>query len=305
MSDAPPPALPPPGRFQRLAMAAERRLARASRQARARRGPPVVQEELSLLSTVGYRLAATVHRPETAEGRLPAVVLCPGIDDPGEVFAGLLAPVNADEVARLGVVALRFDPAGRGRSWGEEDFGGPEHQDDVNTMLRYLVGRPDVDPARVGICCISLGLSMGLGAAASGEVPVAWLLDWEGPCDREIITAGGTKLAPAAGHTLEDDLYWHPREAVRHVGRLRCAYVRLQAEFDHAQPGETRHATRMLHAAARARAEGALPWFQINDHPRDEVPPRPNWLRPGNREANRAILRKIEVLAATERAGGG
>ncbi len=298
MSDTPTEGYPKPSQMLRVAMAAERRLAKAARMGAARRGPAVRQEELQLRSTVGYQLSAAVHRVEALQGRLPAVVLCPGIDDDGGVFKGLLAPISADEVARLGFVALRFDPAGRGQSWGEEDFGGPEHQDDVAACVRYLATRPDVDPQRIGILCISLGVGMGVGAASLPDLPVAWVLDWEGPCDREIITSGGTRMAPAAGHTLEDDLYWFPREAVRHVGKLRCPYVRLQAERDHAQPGETRHAMRMMHAAAQGQAAGTLPWFQINDHPRNEAPPRPQWLYGGVRASNRAILRKLKVLAA-------
>lgn len=287
---------PLPSQGYRLGMAFERRAARLARQLAARKGGPVQRDALRLRSTVGYQLQAAVHRPADARGRLPGVVLCPGINDDGSVFASLLAPVSADEVARLGAVALRFDPAGRGESWGEEDYGGPEHQDDVATCVRYLQGRPDVDPARVGILCVSLGVSMGVGAAVQPDLDVAWVLDWEGPCDREIITAGGARMAPAAGHTLDDEVYWQPREAARHVGRLRCPYVRLQAELDHAQPGETRHAMRMLHAAAEGHAAGRLPWFQINDHPRDLVPPRPHWLRPGTLAANRAIQRKLRVL---------
>lgn len=299
MSDAPQPGRARPSQRLRMAVALERRLAKALRLLAARRGEPVQQVELRLRSAVGYQLHCTVHRPTNARpGRLPAVVLCPGINDDGDVFDSLLAPISADEVARLGCVVLRFDPAGRGQSWGEEDYGGPEHQDDVATALRYLASLDEVDPSRVGIVCVSLGVSMGIGAAAHGDTPVAWVLDWEGPCDREIITAGGARMAPAAGHTLGDDVYWLPREAVRNMPHLRCAYVRLQAELDHAQPGETRHATRMLHAAAQAHAAGHIPWFQINDHPRNEVPPRPNWLRPGTLAANRAILRKLRVLTA-------
>ena len=296
-SESPAQARPRPSQAWRLAMAAERRLAKGSRLAAARRGPPVQQEEVRLRSTVGYQLHAVIHRPVSPPpGRLPAVVLCPGIDDDGSVFASLLAPISADEVARLGCVALRFDPAGRGQSWGEEDYGGPEHQDDVATCVRHLAGRPDVDPARIGIVAISLGVGMGVGAAARPDLDVAWVIDWEGPCDREIITAGGARMAPAAGHTLDDDVYWMPREAVRQVEKLRCPYVRLQAERDHAQPGEVRHAMRMLHAAARGRAEGSLPWFQINDHPRNDEPARPQWLRPGTLAAHRALMRKLRVL---------
>jgi hypothetical protein len=50
----------------------------------------------------------------------------------------------------------------------------------------------------------------------------------------------------------------------------------------------------------QAAANGGLPWFQINDHPRNETPPRPNWLAPGMLAANRALLRKIRTLIDTE-----
>lgn len=282
-----------------IAAAADRRLARAIRKVRARAAAPVREEPLRLRSSAGYQIDAHVHRPVDASGRLPAVVLCPGIDHPGTHFDTFSMPVTADEVARLGAVVLHFDPAGRGESWGEEDMGGPEHQDDVATAVRYLAARPDVDPDRVGVVAISLGVAMAVGAVALEGAAAAWLLDWEGPCDREIITSGGKIMTPALGHAMDDETWWRPREAVRHVGLLRCPYVRLQAELDHAQPGETRHAMRMLHAAAA----GSLPWFQINDHPRGEVPPRPVWLPSGTLAANAAILRKIRTLLPERRPG--
>jgi len=203
-----------------------------------------------------------------------------------------MAPITADEVARLGCVVLYFDPAGRGKSWGEEDFGGPEHQDNVSCALQYLASRPDVDASRLGVVAISLGVSMAVGALAQTDIPVSWLIDWEGPCDREIITAGGTIMAPANGHSLDDEVYWQPREAVRHVAKLSCGYLRIQAARDHAQPGETRHAMRMMRAVSR----GNLPWFQINDHARGVAPDRPVWSNSGRLPTNHMLLRKIQEL---------
>ncbi len=283
---------------RRLADLAERRFAGLVRRLRARHAPPVEVEPLALRSTAGYKLDAWLHRPAEGAGPWPAVVLCPGIGQDASALADRRGVVDADEIARLGLVALRFDPAGRGGSWGEEDFSGPEHQDEVATMVRYLAERPDVDATRIGLVGLSFGTAMAVGAAARLDLNVAWVLDWEGPSDREIITSGGERMAPAAGHGLDDEVYWRDREPVRHVGRLRCPYVRLQAERDHAQPGEFRHARRMM----RAALEGDPPWAQLNDHPRDELPDRPTWLRPGVLEANRAILRKVRTLARTLRA---
>ncbi|MDP6933845.1 MAG: hypothetical protein QGG40_13055, partial [Myxococcota bacterium] len=276
--------------------AADLVISQAIRRLRSRTPPPVRTEVVEFRSTVGYRIHAHVHVPVGASPRepLPAVVLCPGIDDPGSVFDRWSSPVTADEIARLGCLVMHFDPAGRGESWGEEDFGGIEHQDEVRSAITYLGGRPDVDGRRIGLVSISLGVSMALGAAADADAKVAWVLDWEGPSDREIITAGGTIMTPADGHRMDDEAYWQPREAVRFVGSLRCPYIRLQSIEDHAQPGETRHAMRMIEAAAG----GDLPWFQLNDHPRGEIPRRAHWTSPGRLSAHHSIVRKIRLLLA-------
>ena len=285
-----------PSQSMRILRAIDRRAAARIRSLRAIRAPKVRTEEVMLTSTAGYRLRAWVHFPDLSEPG-PAVVLCPGIDDPGSVFDSFNCPITADEVARAGFIALRFDPAGRGESWGEEDYGGPEHQDNVEQAIRYLAGLDTVDDQRIGILSISLGVAMAVGAASQPGSNAAWVIDWEGPCDREIITAGGTIMAPANGHKLTDDDYWYPREAVRNVPKLSCPYIRLQAEWDHAQPGELRHAQRMMQAAA----SGNLPWIQINQHPRNEVPPRVMWIGGGQLAANRAILEKLDGLRTVRR----
>jgi hypothetical protein len=281
--------------LDRLLRAADRRMASVIRRARARRGPPVEVTDVQLRSTVGYQIAAKAHRIQGAQEAQPGVLLCPGIHEGSASFSSWGSPVTAEEVARLGCTVLTFDPAGRGESWGEEDYGGPEHQDDVQVALAHLAGRTGVDADRLGVVAVSLGVAMAVGALARPETtPVAWMLDWEGPCDREIITSGGTIMTPAAGHSMEDDVYWRPREAVRHVGQLRCAYVRLQAGRDHAQPGEVRHARRMMRAVSARDATAR--WFQLNDHPRDTVPERPTWLPSEQLAMNRIILRKITML---------
>ncbi len=257
-------------------------------------GVPTTSSGVRLVSSAGYQLEARVHRP-VAPGRWPAVLLCPGTDDPGSVFEGWTQPLNAAEVAAMGFVAMHFDPAGRGRSWGEEDYGGLEHQDNVRVALGHLAGLESVDAERIGVMAISLGVAMAVGGVAhlDGAVPVRWLIDWEGPCDREIICAGGRIMAPALGHSLEDEVYWRPREAVRWVGELPCGYLRIQSVRDHAQPGEVRHAARMIQAAAGGR----LPWFRLNDHEPGLVPGTPELYPPGRLTANRVLLRWIRQLS--------
>ena len=262
------------------------------RRLRRRLGPAKVdRQELELLSTVGYRIHTRLLVPR-GRGALDAVVLVPGTNDPGSVFEGWSQPVNALEIASQGLLVAHYDPAGRGRSWGEEDYGGPEHQDDLDAVIRHVAG---LDRVRsVGVLSISLGLAAAAGCLATLRPPVAWLLDWEGPCDREIICAGGKIMAPALGHSLEDEVYWQPREATRHVGQLPCPYVRIQSDRDHAQPGELRHATRMIEAAAK----GSLPSFRLNEHPPGELPSQPRWIPGGRLNANRALMAELRRLTS-------
>lgn len=256
------------------------------------RQPALERVDVQFTSTVGYQLAGRITRPAGATS-LPGLVVSPAIHQGRDGLDRLGSPVTAAELAALGYVVLSFDPAGRGDSWGEEDFGGPEHQDDLRRAIELCAKTEGVE-GPVGVLSLSLGLAAAVGALTRHpELPVRWLVDWEGPCDRETITAGGTRMDPAAGHGLDDDDYWRPREAVRHVGQLRCGYVRLQALPDHAQPLELRHAERMM----RAAQAGSLPWFQLNDHPRGDVPARPGWLPGGSLGANRAILRKLAALS--------
>ncbi len=284
-------------RLRRIIGEVDQRGAALLRRLRLGRGLGVLQQAQTLSSTVGYQLATWTHRPAGATGPLPAVLLCPDGRQGAAAFAGTDGLVSADEIARLGAVVMRFDPAGRGQSWGEEDLGGPEHQDEVAGLLAHLAALPEVDPARIGLLSIGDGIAMAAGALALQPGRAAWLIDFEGPSDRETLLAGTEPAAPA--RPLSDEAWWNPREARRHIGRIGCGYVRLQGEEDHARPDELRHALRMLHAAEA----GDLPWFQINDHPRNDAPVRPWWLSGGRMAQNQAILRKISALLTETRPG--
>ena len=126
----------------------------------------------------------------------------------------------------MGIAALHFDPTGRGKSWGEEDFGGAEHQDLVSGLLNALMEDDRIDSKRCAIIAISLGISMAVGGAIQAKRPPAFVLDWEGPSDREIMTSGGTRMAPAMGHA-QCDIYWHQEKRLpwpTYPGYVRLAH---------------------------------------------------------------------------------
>ena len=101
-------------------------------------------------------------------------------------------------------------------------------------------------------------------------------------------------MEPASGHGMHDEAYWKPREAARWVGQTGTGYLRVQTEADHAQPGEFRHAQRMIQAAA----DGNLPWFRINNHEPGVVPQSPIWLPASRDKLNRWIRFEIAKLTA-------
>ena len=151
----------------------------------------VQSTDVTFHSTAGYRIAATITRP-VEDGLWPGVVLCPGADHDRRFFHTRASPVRPDEIAAMGMVVLTYDPSGRGESWGPEDFGGLEHQDNAAQAVLFLREQPGVVAQQVGLLGISLGISSAMGGArklAEKHDAVAWVLDWEGPCDQRTITA--------------------------------------------------------------------------------------------------------------------
>jgi dipeptidyl aminopeptidase/acylaminoacyl peptidase len=276
--------------------AAEARLLQGLRRLRSGLGRAPAVQAGSFVSTAGYRVSTLLALP-AGPGPHPGVVVCVdrGTDKSALVDGG--APVTLAGLAHRGLAALVFDPAGRGESWGEEDAGGPEHQDNAACAVRQLAAEAAVDGRRVGLLGLGFGSLSAIGAVARHGAPAAWVVDWEGPADREtcLATGGEGPWGP------DDTTFWADREPKGTVGQLDCPYVRLQAEDDHAVPGELRHALRMVWAVAAARAEAPGPWFQINDHPPGEALERPVWLPGGALAARRAIYRKLAVLADLRR----
>lgn len=100
------------------------------------------------------------------EGQRPAVVVChPHPLGGGSMHNGLVTAI-AWALADRGVMALRFNFRGVGRSSGQHDSGRGE-QADVAGAVDWLLAQPEVDPWRVSLVGYSFGAWVGLAHAQS------------------------------------------------------------------------------------------------------------------------------------------
>ena len=230
----------------------------------------------------------------------PRSDLYPGQSFPAvvDVSGGLGFGENSSlQLARDGFVEFHFNPEGRGRdhpSEGEEDYNGFIHQDDLKAVIEFACSRPNVIQDNIGVMTHSFGITIGAGCLGRyPELPVKYLIDVEGPSESFVTCHEPWSLDedPANdkidiafnnfGHVStyrdpspENVAFWEKREATRFIGNIRCRYMRLQAEWDHAQPPnaqypvfdypplwyQCKHGVDMVNLAT----EGASPWTRMN-----------------------------------------
>jgi len=210
--------------------------------------------------TSGARLFVQAFYPPDWNGTdaLPALVLMPG-------GIGTADPGKAARLAALGFLVVIFDPDGRGRSEGIEDYNGFVTQDGLAAVIEESASLPGLDVERYGLVSYSYGVTAATGALARHpDLPIRFFIDWEGPVDRNDTTTGCG--APSQGrivwHPCSDDAWWSEREAVRFIGDVRVPYQRVQSEEDHVQPNND-HAIDIVNAAVA----GDVPWVRLNDDP--------------------------------------
>lgn len=130
--------------------------------------PPAYVEEEVHFGPAQAQLAGTLSIP-AGQGPFAAVVL---LTDQGALdrneLADHFAPLAllADDLARHGLVVLRFDPRGMGQSAGNAPATMAERVADARTALNFLRTRPDVDLGHLGLIGHGQGSSVALLAAA-------------------------------------------------------------------------------------------------------------------------------------------
>lgn len=192
-----------------------------------------------------------------------ALILVPGGNSGSSTFIG--PKKSVDDITDAGLIAVVFDPDGRGMSGGEENQNGFDQQDGLAAIISFLVDElPDAQIDNVGIATFSFGLSMGSGVIVRySELPIRFLIDWEGPIDRNDFSGcDSNRTGHLTGEVdCDNEAYFAEREGISFVPQLDIPYIRLQTEKDHAQP-DTLSAVRIVNAAVSA----GLSYVRLNDY---------------------------------------
>ncbi|HEY3771404.1 MAG TPA: alpha/beta fold hydrolase [Solirubrobacteraceae bacterium] len=108
----------------------------------------------------GAAIAANLRRPSEAGGRVPLVVLIPGLDSTKEEFF-----VWEEVFLHRGMATLSLDGPGQGET-GWRTHIRPDYEVAVAAALDAVADRPELDMARVGAVGVSLGGYYVVRAAA-------------------------------------------------------------------------------------------------------------------------------------------
>ena len=143
-------------------------------------------------SSSGVSLVGNLYRPADAEGRLPGVVVTGTWTSVKEQMANRYA----EALAARGFAALSFDFTGFGESGGDlRDTEDPARKVvDIHAAVTHLVGRDDVDPARIAALavCASAGYTTVNAVADSRIKAIALIAPWLHDADIVEEMYGGT-----------------------------------------------------------------------------------------------------------------
>ena len=223
--------------------------------------------------TSGSRLYVKLYPSVNSTDSSPTVILIPGgIGDSKSYTDQIPGGSVVSQFAKAGINAVVFDPEGRGRSEGVEDFNGYTGQDGLYYITQFIDSLSEV--REIGYISQSYGVTLATGVLARYKnVPAIFLIDWEGPVNREDTTvgckSGNTDMAKQnspGNHACSDDDYWEEREAAVFALEMEVPYHRVQSLKDHVQP-DISHAVDIIvnTTSEEYGGNGKSPWTRMND----------------------------------------
>jgi len=141
----------------------------------------------------GIELEGMLHYRE-GDGQWPAAVVCHPHPMGGGTMNNSIVAAIARALVERGVVTLRFNFRGVGRSGGRHE-GGRGEQADVAGAIDWLLAQPTVDAWRVGLAGFSFGAAVALYVAAR-DPRVVGLAAVGLPADRVDVAAAATLTRP-------------------------------------------------------------------------------------------------------------
>jgi len=172
--------------------------------------PPYKEEEVSVGVSDSVTLAGTMSIPE-GKGSFPAVILISGSGQQNrdeEIFGFKIFATLADTLTRQGIIVLRCDDRGVGKSTGPAGWQNNTTEDfavDVLAQVWFLKTRPEVDPARIGLIGHSEGaLVAGMVDAQSDDIDFSVLMSGSALPGKELLLAQQAALLGAEGATEKE-----------------------------------------------------------------------------------------------------
>jgi hypothetical protein len=164
-----------------------------------------------------------------------------------------------------GFALVIFSPDGRGNSEGVEDYNGYVQQDGFYEVYKFGKSLDFVDEDKVGVVSLSYGVALASGMLGRYQIPLDYYIEWEGPVNRQYVTAGCDEAevylaAWPRDVDCNDDEYWQEREALRFVPGFNVnRFLILQSREDHVQ-SSWMHSLEMNNLALEH-----LDWVKVND----------------------------------------
>jgi pimeloyl-ACP methyl ester carboxylesterase len=169
---------------------------------------PYRQQDVTYVNkAAGDTLAATITLPP-GKGPFPAVLLIAG-SGPHDRDESLLGHkpflVLSDYLTRKGIVVLRADKRGVGKSTGEyEKATTADFAADAEAGVAYLKSRPEVDPHKIGLVGHSEGAIIApMAAVAHPDVAFIVMMAGSGVPGDQIVVEQGRLIAIAGGESKE------------------------------------------------------------------------------------------------------
>ena len=163
--------------------------------------PLPYREEEVAVANGEIKLSGTLTIPE-GQGPFPAVIMITGSGTQNrdeEIFGFKLFRVIADHLTRQGIAVLRCDDRAFGASGAAGSATSADFTADVNAQARYLRGRPDIDPKRVGLFGHSEGGLIAPMAEREGKFAFMVLMAGTAVKGEDVILEQMARIARADG----------------------------------------------------------------------------------------------------------